>query len=157
MTLREPFGPVLGQHGSLAPQFAAAANETKLRPSAVPDRHSKPFSIRLTAEERQQLRRAAGGVPLGSYIRSRLLLDVSTKRRLQRAPVQDQAALARVLGQLGQSHLASNLNQLAKAANMGALPVTPEVEAELHDACEQVRAMRQALMRALGLHDGAPR
>lgn len=156
MTMREPFRAVLGRQGLLAPHFAAAASATKLKPSAVPDWHSKPFSIRLTAEERQQLRRAAGSIPLGSYIRSRLLLDRSVKRRVQRAPVQDQAALARVLGQLGQSHLASNLNQLAKAANMGALPVTPEVAAALRDACEHVRAMRLALMRALGLQEGRP-
>lgn len=56
-----------------------------------------------------------------------------------------------MLGGLGQSRLASNVNQLAKAANMGALPVSPEVEAELLESCAAIREMREALVKALGV------
>lgn len=63
--------------------------------------------------------------------------------------MKDHAALARVLAALGQSHIAGNLNQLAKAAHIDALPVTPETEQEIGNACAAVLAMR-----ALGLMDG---
>jgi hypothetical protein len=53
---------------------------------------------------------------------------------------------------LGQSRLSSNLNQLAKAVNTGALPVTPETESEIVAACASVTAMRYDLLNALGLH-----
>ena len=49
---------------------------------------------------------------------------------------------------------AKNLNQLAKAVNTGSLPVTPETEADLKEACRDVAAMRADLMRALGKSPG---
>lgn len=110
-----------------------------------------PFSLRLNAEERQRLETAAADMPLGSYIKARLFDgDLSPRRTRRRAPVKDHAALAQVLGMLGNMRLASNLNQLAKSANIGTLPLTPEVEEELATACAAVIAMRAELMRALG-------
>ncbi|MFK7875878.1 MAG: plasmid mobilization relaxosome protein MobC [Paracoccaceae bacterium] len=50
---------------------------------------------------------------------------------------------------LGNLRLANNLNQLAKAANMGALPLSPEVEQELMATCAAVIAIRAELMKAL--------
>jgi hypothetical protein len=55
-----------------------------------------------------------------------------------------------VLGALGKSRLAGNLNQLAKAVNTGSLPATPETEAELKEACREISALRADLLRALG-------
>ena len=110
-----------------------------------------PFSLRLTPEERAALERAAAGMPLGVFIRAKLLSgDLTPRRTRGQTPVKDHAALARVLGALGQSRLSSNLNQLAKAAHLGALPVTPELERELGEACAQIRSLRDELMRALG-------
>lgn len=114
-------------------------------------KHAAPFSLRLSDEERAELERAAGSQPLGAYIRARVFGERVTPRRPVRRPIQDAQALARVLGALGQSRLASNLNQIAKAANAGALPVTPELEDELALACRDVREMRTALIAALGL------
>jgi len=115
-----------------------------------------PFSLRLTDEERARLEREAGDRPLGAYIRMRLLAEESVPRRQRRRrPVEDHAALAQVLAALGRSHLASNFNQLAKAANSGSLPVTPDTEAALRQACADVATMRTALLRALGLEAGA--
>lgn len=113
-----------------------------------------PFSLRLTVDERAQLEGAAAGMPLGTYIKAKLFEgELTPRRRLQRAPVKDHAALAQVLGMLGHMRLANNLNQLAKAVNMGALPLTPEVEEELSTACAAVVAMKMELMRALGLSE----
>lgn len=78
-----------------------------------------PFSIRLTQEERERLEGEAKGKPLGVYIRERLLGDGTAPRKLRRKPAADQAGLAKVLGMLGQSRLANNLNQIAKAAISG--------------------------------------
>lgn len=117
-------------------------------------RYPAPFSLRLTLEERERLVREARGVPLGVYIRSRLFDAAASPRRSVRRPTADQQGLARTLAALGDSRLSSNLNQIAKAANMGVLPVTPELENELAAACNNVRAMRAALMEALGLKPG---
>ncbi|MDQ3187053.1 MAG: hypothetical protein M3Q16_11485, partial [Pseudomonadota bacterium] len=73
------------------------------------------------------------------------------KRRKVKKPAPDTALLALVLGELGRSRLASNINQLAKAANMGALDVTPEIEREIEQACAEIQAMRALLITALGV------
>ena len=69
---------------------------------------------------------------------------------MRRGPIKDGEALGQVLGLLGQSRLSNNLNQLAKAANLGALPVLKETEDDIRAACADVRDMRLLLLRALG-------
>jgi hypothetical protein len=56
-----------------------------------------------------------------------------------------------VLAMLGQSRLSSNVNQLAKSANSGSLPVTPETEAALLAAAAEIQDMRRLLIKALNL------
>ncbi|MCM2397756.1 hypothetical protein NBH19_16920 [Rhizobium sp. S95] len=116
---------------------------------------TKNFCLRLTDDEKRLLLERAGKVPLGTFIRNVLLgTEVQTKRRTSRKPAMDETALARVLAALGSSRLSSNLNQLAKAVNIGALPVTPETEREIADACKAVVGMRRDLLLALGLTGG---
>jgi len=124
--------------------------------SGSPERHKRkdtlpPFSLRLSFEERSRLEKEAGDLPLGTYIREKLFDGAPTKRRLRKQPVKDQAALGRLLGELGQGRISNNLNQLAKAVNTGSLPVTPETEKDLRNACAEVEWMRRTLMEALGL------
>lgn len=111
---------------------------------------TRNFCIRLTDDEKRLLTEKAGRVPLGAYIRN-ALLEAPGRRRSARAPMADDTALARVLAALGQSRLSSNLNQLAKAIHMGVLPVTPETEADITEACAAIIAMRHDLLLALGL------
>lgn len=119
-------------------------------------KYPPPCSLRLTFEERARLERDAAGMSLGSYIRSRLFGDdVPPRRTRGKFPVKDQAALAKVMAVLGASRLSQNLNQLARAVNIGALPITPETDAELRDACRAVVDMRDELLRALGKMPGA--
>jgi hypothetical protein len=83
---------------------------------------------------------------------SACLTATRTPRRTRgKHPVKDHEALGRLLAELGRSRIANNLNQLARAANSGSLPVTPEVEADLIEACEEVAALRGELIKALGL------
>ncbi len=120
-------------------------------------KYPPPFSLRLTFEERARLERDAVGMALGEYIRSRLFgEDVSPRRTRGKSPVKDHEALARVLAALGASRLPSNLNQLARAANTGSLPVTPDTETALTEACETITAMRAELLQALGMEPGGP-
>ena len=116
------------------------------------ERTIPPFSLRLTFEERAKLERDAAGMALGAYIRSRLLdPETVAPRKRGKFPVKDHQALAQLLGLLGQSRLANNVNQLAKAANTGSLPVTPDTEAALLTAVAEVSHMRQLLIQALDL------
>lgn len=110
--------------------------------------YDPPFSLRLSFEERARLQKEAEGIPLGAYIRERLLDDPPRRKRVSQI---DRDALLRVLGKLGQSRLANNMNQIAKQANLGTLPVTPETEDALLSASEDIAEIRNALITALGM------
>ncbi|MEM9668191.1 MAG: plasmid mobilization relaxosome protein MobC [Pseudomonadota bacterium] len=113
---------------------------------------SRMFSVRLSDEQWKELPRLAEGKPLGVYARAAMFGgDGHLKRRKQSKAVHDPEALAKALGLLGGSGISANLNQLAKAANVGVLPVTPETCAELNEACAHVREIRALLTKALGL------
>lgn len=114
-----------------------------------------PFSLRLTFEERASLEKEAAGMALGAYIRWRLLTpDTPPPKTRNKFPVKDHRILAELIAKLGQSHMAGNLNQLAKLANMGSLPVTPETEDALQQACVAISTMRNELLKGLGLSSG---
>ncbi len=113
-------------------------------------KQAAPFSIRLTVKERSVLERRARGLSLGAYIRKALLGDAAEPRgSRQRRPTLDRVALAKALAALGQSRLASNMNQIAKAAHTGTLLLDPELVADLIAACADIQLMRDELMRAL--------
>jgi len=63
----------------------------------------------------------------------------------------DQKAIAKLLGALGQSRISNNINQLAKAANSGSLPVNHDVLNSLKEAVTAVYWMRDTLIKALRL------
>ncbi len=137
--------PPLEKAGSLGPDFENAA----ARPRPRRRKRPSPTSIRFSEAEKARLREEAGGEPLGAYIRAKALGPKLERRR--GSTIKDYEKLAMVLAALGQSHLASNMNQLAKAANIGTLPVTLEVVQELLEACRAIREMREALIAALGV------
>ncbi|ADM09294.1 hypothetical protein PB2503_06132 [Parvularcula bermudensis HTCC2503] len=85
-----------------------------------------------------------------------MFCDAASPRRTYRKPRPHDAAIGKALAALGQSRLSSNMNQIAKAANLGTLSVTPELSEELASACADIRAMRSALVEALGLKDQSP-
>lgn len=91
-------------------------------------------------------------MPLGAYIKAKALGTPPLKRA---AAVEDRQALARALALLGKTHYANNLNQLAHLANMGALPLTPEVMEELESTLRLIGEVRALLLKAMGVQSGA--
>lgn len=120
--------------------------QTKTRPTKT-----TPISIRLTNSERQYLERRAGNRPLSQYAREKLLGSRAIKRKPSSRPTIDREILAQLLGTLGQSQLGPSMNQIARLAEKGALPLTPETKDEIKQACFQIASMRVALIKALGL------
>lgn len=115
---------------------------------------ASPFCLRLTFEERAKLEEDAADMPLGAFIRLRVFGDGHAPRRTRgKRPVKDHAELGQLLAALGNSRLSSNVNQLARAVNSGSLPVTPETELALMEACADIAWMRIALMKGLGLYE----
>ena len=109
-----------------------------------------PVSLRMTFEEKANLELAAAGMSLSSYIRWRIFDPASPPpKRRGKNPIKDHVALAQLLGLLGQSRIANNLNQLARAVNSGSLPVMPETEAALSKAASDIDHMRRLLLEAL--------
>lgn len=141
MTLGHAFEPAASCTADTAP----VTESRRKRPA--------PFSLRLSKEERARLLAEAAGAPLGAFIKAKLLDGPMPKpvRQHRGAPLADRTALAQCLALLGRARFANNLNQLAHAANIGALPLDPETISNLTDAVDAVREMRRLLMAALGL------
>lgn len=112
-----------------------------------------PFCIRFTEQERKSLEQAAGDRALGAYIRWLIFKDeLPAIRTRNKKPVKDHKQLSELIAVLGQSRIASNINQLAKAANSGSLPVNQDVLQSLEESIQAIRWMRETLIGALGLH-----
>ena len=117
-----------------------------------PKKPSPRITLRLTEEEHAKLTKAAEGVSVSSYIRKKLFgKGASLRKTRSRVPVRDQRALAQVLGKLGKTRIANNLNQIAYEANCGSLLMDEETEQEIKVACAQIAWMRIKLIEALGI------
>jgi len=136
------------------PGFGSFSGPNK-RPRKNLSKRPAPLSLRLTVEERELLEELSMGMSMSAFIKQRLFNeDTNTplKPRRKRKPrIKDYEALAQLLALLGSSRLSQNMNQLAKAAHVGNLPLQPDVERQLISACGDIHAMRVMLMRALGM------
>lgn len=142
---RETFSEVAG-HGDITIRPARSA-KTKRPP---------PFSIRFTDDEKARLLAAAGNLTLAAYIKARLFADLPAVPR-QRSPSPcDRKMMSQALALLGQSRLSANMNQIARAANLGVLPLDPELIADLNAACSDIHFMRETLLAALGRKASSP-
>ncbi|MCT4609431.1 MAG: hypothetical protein N4A70_09510 [Pelagimonas sp.] len=121
------------------------ARRSGTRRSNVP-----PVTLRLTAAERERLEELAVGMTLSAYIRACVFAEEEKRRkRRPKDTVADKKALAECLSLLGQSRMASNLNQLAYQANIGALVVDDDTKAQITDSYEAIKEMRALLVAAL--------
>jgi hypothetical protein len=126
-----------------------AVSERKAAPwrgrKRVADARGRFVAVRCTDTEYEKLNALAerAGVSVGPYLRAVALS--SPVPRTARRPTVERVALAQVLGALGR--VGSNVNQLARVANTtGELPPAET----LKDMGDEIRAMRAALMKALG-------
>ncbi len=114
-------------------------------------KYPAPFSLRLSKEERKELAKLADGLPWGAYIKG-VIFEQKRKLRVRGAhPIKDHKLLAKLLGALGKSRIANNINQLAKAANSGSLPVNEDVLQGLNDAVSAIRWVRETIIIGMGL------
>ena len=104
-----------------------------------------PFSVRLSPEERAELdsRADRAGLSVGGYFRA-AVFDKPPPRQSRR-PTADQQLLAQILASFGK--IGSNINQLTHQAHLGSWPDSRL----LKQACDDIRMIRDMLIRALGL------
>jgi len=102
-------------------------------------------TFRLLPAERASVeaRADAAGLSLGGYIRS--LLFAAPLMRSRRRPSIQVLTLARLLAELNK--IGSNINQLARCANMGTIPDWPEIRAAQRDVHRAVEAILDTLDR----------
>lgn len=136
----------LHERPNVTPVFQTAApSPTKKRTTL------SPFTLRLTCEERARLEERAGKLSLGAYLHACVFSEDTKSRKLRtRDVVKDKKAAAEALALLGQPRIASNLNQLAYHANVGALIVGPAEKEDIAETNAHLAAIRSLLMEALG-------
>ncbi len=105
--------------------------------------------VRWTEEEFNAISAKAdkAGLAVAAFMRAAALGDAGP--RAQRRPPADHVALQQGLGQLGRA--GNNLNQIARAFNVGKLPCPPE----LKDALVACRQACSRICEALGKKPGA--
>lgn len=87
-------------------EFSASTTALAHRPGKA----SPGITPRLTEEEHARLRLLCWDVPVSNYVRQRVFgVEVGRRNRRSHAPVQDQQALAQVIGLLGESRIANSL------------------------------------------------
>ena len=148
--------PEIGPDGAdfLKAEWAAAHLKHRKRGGPKKRKGSPRFSMRLSAPERARLEEdaKAAGMALASYVKLRLFHNIpGLPQPASNRPAADTQMIARLLAVLGEARLSQNLNQLAKAANMGTLEVSADTDKVLHAACAEIQSMRRDLVAALGL------
>lgn len=147
---------------ALQHEFDLVSNATSARsnkanqkqPTHKTTRSCPRVTLRLSVEDHARLKELAGSTALATYIRAQVLGNTLPKRRPRStASVADKQALAQILGLLGQSKIANNLNQLAYHANVGSLAVDDETKAQIHEIYDHVLLIRTTLINALGLRE----
>jgi hypothetical protein len=113
-------------------------------------KYPPPFSLRLTAEERAKLDASAGDMPLGAYIRSRLLDTSSPHRRKMRRPDVDRSLLKKLMLELGRQRFSSNLNRIMKAIETGDLETDDKLEMQLRSLRSDLQQLRRHIRKAMG-------
>ena len=138
----------------LQSDFDLAANGTK--PDNKKQPRSVPLTIRVTQEEKDQIKQAAGAIALSSYIRQKLFGDAEAFRpvryqKKQKEPAIDAVEMARLLGMFGQSELATSMLALSLAAAQGHIDISEEIEEKIDCACDDIHTIKLALIMALGV------
>ncbi|MEI9849885.1 MAG: hypothetical protein WDN24_02290 [Sphingomonas sp.] len=111
----------------------------------MPDDRPKraaPFCLRLSADERARLERDAGGIPLGTFIKARLLNN---------DPATDRKFAARTLATFGQIGTLDYLLALDEACRAGEAFLPPRLQQPLPGLIDALRRFKDWLLRILGV------
>lgn len=135
------------QSGKIKPTFDKTA-----KPDGSKNKAPSPLTLRLTVDERETLKRQANesGLSVSAYVRSRVFQKSGQRKTY---PAKDRVELARLLGLLGQSEIADNLNILAGEATNGSLLFDEETQTKIQAAYDHVCFMRECLIAVLGLRE----
>ena len=110
-----------------------------------------PFSLRLSAEERERIERLAKDMPLGAYIKA-CALNPKIATEIHAAPKQSRrAALGMIIARLGS--IAQTLKLIRAALECGALDFEPETEGALRTACADLAKIKAMVMGALRIKE----
>jgi len=121
------------------------------KPSHKITRDCPRVTVRFSRDDYERLQELADGAALSVYLRAKALEETLPKRRkLSGSSIEDRQAIAQLLGLLGQSRIANNLNQLAYHANIGALQIDDETKSQIIETYDYILFIRQTLMNALG-------
>ena len=128
------------------------------RPKPANSKARRILSVPLTPEQMADLARRAGRAPLSAFARAQLFpandnQPAPSVRTRGAAPVRDDAALAEVLAKLGKTDLGVAFREMAQLARHGALPLTPETESYIQQACRDIADIKMLLMKALGIRE----
>ncbi|MEM9239789.1 MAG: plasmid mobilization relaxosome protein MobC, partial [Pseudomonadota bacterium] len=107
-------------------------------------------TVRLSPDDHAKLTELANGMSLSVYMRAKALDDELPRRRASGVPIEDRVAIAKIIGLLGQSRIANNLNQLAYHANVGALEFDDCAKEQIEEAYASIVDIRSMLLKALG-------
>jgi hypothetical protein len=125
------------------------------RKNTIADKQASPYSIRFSPEERTLFDAMAKEMKLSGAEFIRLRLFTNTLQEKFAIRTQNKAhpnkELVQIISLLGQSRIANNLNQIAKAINTGTLVLSPEVTAQIHEAYQTILWMRRKLIKGTGL------
>lgn len=136
---------------TLTSTHRAAAADVSTKTKASKRRELSPLTLRLTVEERARLEELAAGMTLSAYVRACVFAEEERLRATRPADaIAEKKALAEVMGLLGHSRIASNLNQLAHHANLGLMIEDDRAKGQIAEANQHLLAIRTALMAALG-------
>lgn len=134
-----------------ADERSPASINKRSRSSHLATRDCPRVTLRFSPDDYERLQEMADGAALATFIRAKVLSKkLPRKARRSVTSIQDKQAIAQILGLLGQSRIANNLNQLAYHANVGSLAMDDEVRIQIDEAYEHVLFLRKTLLKALG-------
>ncbi|MEM9910706.1 MAG: plasmid mobilization relaxosome protein MobC [Pseudomonadota bacterium] len=136
----------------LAKEFGSAGLQPKprVKKSNKRTRDCPRVTVRLSPDDHAKLTELANGMSLSVYMRAKALDDELPRRRASGVPIEDRVAIAKIIGLLGQSRIANNLNQLAYHANVGALEFDDCAKEQIEEAYASIVDIRSMLLKALG-------
>lgn len=132
----------------LRSDFAASNDNTQKRKK----KRAAPLSIRLSANERTWLEEQAGGIPIGTYVKSRLFAanDNTPPRTRGCAPIKNYEELAKIHGKFARFDVFLTIKGLLKVAASNNIRLKPQTEDALIAACHDISDIRHHIMKALG-------